>query len=139
MVGRKYENSGIAKDGAEIGHRRGQMAQVPKFAVIIGGSFRRRQLRHVRPRLQPAHAVDVGRIHTVGVAMGGGRQAASVLSTIKRPGATWHTPAFDDASWPEGPAQLGYGDGDEATVVGYGPDSFEPVRDHVFPHGIHRQ
>jgi len=25
--------------------------------------------------------------------------------------------------WASGPAQLGYGDGDEATVVSYGPDS----------------
>jgi hypothetical protein len=34
--------------------------------------------------------------------------------------ANWQTEAFNDASWPQGNAQLGYGDGDEATVVGYG-------------------
>ncbi len=34
-------------------------------------------------------------------------------------GAAWRTPAFDDASWQSGPGQLGYGDGDEATVTGY--------------------
>jgi len=33
------------------------------------------------------------------------------------------TPAYDDSSWPQGPAQLGYGDGDEATVISYGPDA----------------
>lgn len=38
------------------------------------------------------------------------------------PGSTWKDPAFDDSTWSSGPAQLGYGDGDEATVVGYGPD-----------------
>ena len=32
------------------------------------------------------------------------------------PPATWKDPTFDDASWPSGPAQLGYGDGDEATL-----------------------
>ena len=37
-------------------------------------------------------------------------------------GSAWRAIAFDDSSWPAGPAQLGYGDGDEATVVGYGPD-----------------
>jgi len=37
------------------------------------------------------------------------------------PAFHWHLPAFDDAAWPEGPAQLGYGDGDEATVVASGP------------------
>jgi hypothetical protein len=29
----------------------------------------------------------------------------------------WRAPAFDDAKWPSGPAQLGYGDGDEETVI----------------------
>jgi hypothetical protein len=38
------------------------------------------------------------------------------------PGAGWNTLAFDDSAWTPGPAQLGYGDGDEATVVSYGPD-----------------
>jgi fibronectin type 3 domain-containing protein len=37
-------------------------------------------------------------------------------------GTAWKEPSFDDSSWPSGPAQLGYGDGDEATVVSYGPD-----------------
>jgi hypothetical protein len=39
------------------------------------------------------------------------------------PGASWAVPGFDDAAWAEGPAQLGYGDGDEATVVSFGADS----------------
>lgn len=32
-------------------------------------------------------------------------------------GTAWRAPHFDDSAWPEGPAQLGFGDGDEATVV----------------------
>ncbi|HEY2952833.1 MAG TPA: Ig-like domain-containing protein, partial [Verrucomicrobiae bacterium] len=36
-------------------------------------------------------------------------------------GTAWIAPAFDDSSWASGPAQLGYGDGDEATVVNSGP------------------
>lgn len=32
------------------------------------------------------------------------------------PGATWASPAFNDRAWPVGKAQLGYGDGDEATT-----------------------
>lgn len=39
------------------------------------------------------------------------------------PSAAWTTPAFDDSSWDIGPAQLGYGDGDEATVVSFGPNA----------------
>ena len=38
------------------------------------------------------------------------------------PGKSWRDPGFDDSKWASGPAQLGYGDGDEATVVGFGPD-----------------
>ena len=37
-------------------------------------------------------------------------------------GAAWRGTNFDDSSWVSGPAQLGYGDGDEFTVVGFGPD-----------------
>jgi hypothetical protein len=36
-------------------------------------------------------------------------------------GTFWSQAAFDDNSWPSGQAQLGYGDGDEATVVNGGP------------------
>ena len=35
-------------------------------------------------------------------------------------GTSWSAVAFNDASWASGPGQLGYGDGDEATIVSYG-------------------
>jgi hypothetical protein len=38
-------------------------------------------------------------------------------------GSAWRSLAFDDSLWASGSAQLGYGDGDEATVVSYGPNS----------------
>jgi hypothetical protein len=38
-------------------------------------------------------------------------------------GAAWTAIGFNDAGWSSGPAQLGYGDGDERTIVGYGPNS----------------
>lgn len=37
-------------------------------------------------------------------------------------GTSWRTPAYNDASWPSGLAQLGYGDGDESTPLSYGSD-----------------
>jgi hypothetical protein len=37
-------------------------------------------------------------------------------------GTAWRATAFDDTSWPSGNAILGYGQGNETTVVGYGPD-----------------
>jgi hypothetical protein len=38
-------------------------------------------------------------------------------------GTAWRITTFNDGAWASGPAQLGYGDGDEATVVSYGPNS----------------
>jgi hypothetical protein len=38
-------------------------------------------------------------------------------------GTAWRDPGFDDSTWAQGPAPLGYGDGDESTVVGFGPDA----------------
>lgn len=35
----------------------------------------------------------------------------------------WNTPAFSDAGWAQGAAQLGYGEGDEQTVVSFGGNS----------------
>ena len=37
-------------------------------------------------------------------------------------GTAWREVGFDDSSWASGPAELGCGDGDEATVVDCGPD-----------------
>lgn len=37
-------------------------------------------------------------------------------------GTSWRELHFDDSSWPSGLAELGYGDGGEATVVSYGPN-----------------
>jgi hypothetical protein len=35
--------------------------------------------------------------------------------------AGWETDGFDDSAWPRGHPQLGYGDGDETTVISFGP------------------
>src|ERR1700704_3609930 len=38
-------------------------------------------------------------------------------------GTGWTAVSFDDSAWLSGPAQLGYGDGDEATVIGFCPNA----------------
>ena len=38
-------------------------------------------------------------------------------------GTGWRATGFNDSAWASGPAQLGYGDGDEATTLGFGPDA----------------
>lgn len=39
------------------------------------------------------------------------------------PGTGWKSAGYNDAAWKSGAAQLGYGDGDESTTVGFGGDS----------------
>lgn len=46
----------------------------------------------------------------------------------------WRALGCDDSSWEEGPAQLGYGDTDEATVVGFGPDEEAKLPTTYFRH-----
>jgi len=50
------------------------------------------------------------------------------LDTGEPPDENWIGGEFDDADWLEGPAQLGYGEGDEATQIGFGDD---PREKHV--------
>lgn len=44
------------------------------------------------------------------------------LDTGSNQGVAWRAPAFNDSAWASGAAELGYGDSDETTVVGSGPD-----------------
>jgi hypothetical protein len=46
------------------------------------------------------------------------------LDTGTNAGTSWRQPAFDDSQWASGPAQLGYGQGDEQTLISYGVDDF---------------
>jgi 3-methylcrotonyl-CoA carboxylase beta subunit len=82
MVGQKYETGGIAKDGAKL-VMAVACAKVPKFTVIIGGSFGAGNYgmcgRAYSPRM--LYTWPNSRISVMG-----GEQAASVLATVKRDG-----------------------------------------------------
>ena len=82
MVGKKYETGGIAKDGAKL-VMAVACAKVPKFTVIIGGSFGAGNYgmcgRAYSPRM--LYTWPNSRISVMG-----GEQAASVLATVKRDG-----------------------------------------------------
>ena len=80
MVGQQYERGGIAKDGAKLGHAVANSV-VPKFTLIIGGSFGAGNYgmcgRAYEPRflwMWPNARISVM----------GGEQAAGVLTTVKR-------------------------------------------------------
>ena len=51
-------------------------------------------------------------------------------------GTAWRAPAFADGSWATGPSELGYGDGGEATVVGFGPDANNKYITTYFRHTV---
>jgi len=51
-------------------------------------------------------------------------------------GTAWRQPEFDASGWASGPAQLGYGDGDEATVVSYRGDSGNKYITTYFRHSF---
>lgn len=45
------------------------------------------------------------------------------FTDINSPATDWYTENYIDDSWPQGESQLGYGDGDEKTVIPYGSDA----------------
>ncbi len=45
------------------------------------------------------------------------------FATNSAPAGAWASPGYNDAGWSNGPAQFGYGDGDEATVIPFGSDA----------------
>jgi hypothetical protein len=53
-------------------------------------------------------------------------------------GAAWTTLEFDDGVWKSGLAELGYGEGDEATRVGYGPSGSAKFMTTYFRHAFTR-
>jgi 3-methylcrotonyl-CoA carboxylase beta subunit len=82
MVGRKYENEGIARNGAKM-VTAVATAQVPKFTVIIGGSFGAGNYgmcgRAYSPRM-------LWMWPNARISVMGGEQAASLLATVRRDG-----------------------------------------------------
>ncbi|MEG1251485.1 MAG: carboxyl transferase domain-containing protein [Citrobacter sp.] len=101
MVGRQYENEGIAKNGAKLVMAVAN-ANVPKLTLVIGGSFGAGNYgmcgRAYSPRFLwtwPNSRISVM----------GGEQASSVLSTLKRDqieqkGETWSAEQEDQFKQP---------------------------------------
>ncbi len=82
MVGRKYENEGIARHGAKM-VTAVATAAVPKFTVIIGGSFGAGNYGMCGRAFSPRLLVMWPNAR---ISVMGGEQAASVLATVRREG-----------------------------------------------------
>jgi 3-methylcrotonyl-CoA carboxylase beta subunit len=93
MVGRRAESQGIAKDGAKM-VTAVACAEVPKFTVIIGGSYGAGNYamcgRAYGPRL-------LWQWPNARTSVMGGEQAAKVLATIRREQLEREGQAWDEA------------------------------------------
>jgi len=82
MVGKKYENQGIARDGAKM-VTAVSCAKVPKLTVILGGSFGAGNYGMCGRAFNPRFLWTWPNAR---ISVMGGEQAASVLATVKRDG-----------------------------------------------------
>jgi len=82
MVGKDYENGGIAKDGAKM-VTAVACASVPKFTILIGGSFGAGNYGMCGRAYQPRF---MWMWPNARISVMGGDQAAGVLATVKRDG-----------------------------------------------------
>src|SRR6476659_1862113 len=80
MVGRDYERAGIAKDGAKMVHAVANSV-VPKFTVVIGGSFGAGNYGMAGRAYDPRF---LWMWPNARISVMGGEQAAGVLATVKR-------------------------------------------------------
>ncbi len=79
MVGKEYENGGIARDGAKL-VTAVACAEVPKFTVVIGGSFGAGNYGMCGRAYSPR---QLWMWPNARISVMGGPQAAGVLSTVK--------------------------------------------------------
>ncbi len=85
MVGGKYEAGGIAKDGAKLVTAVAS-ANVPKFTVLIGGSFGAGNYGMCGRAYSPRFLFTWPNSR---ISVMGGEQAAAVLATVHRDADTW--------------------------------------------------
>ena len=102
MVGREYEAGGIAKDGAKM-VMAVACAEVPKFTVIVGGSFGAGNYAMAGRAYGPRFLWSWPNAR---ISVMGGRQAARVLSTV-------HASSLPGGEWPSGKER----DGFEASIL----------------------
>nr|WP_314528907.1 carboxyl transferase domain-containing protein [uncultured Brevundimonas sp.] len=103
MVGGKYEAGGIAKDGAKLVTAVAS-AEVPKFTVLIGGSFGAGNYGMCGRAYSPRFLFTWPNSR---ISVMGGEQAASVLATVHRDADTW---SAEDAEAFKAPIRQKYED-----------------------------
>ncbi len=141
------DRSGIAIDNAEL-HLRSRSSYLPGIPFIVrvdltdsDGNYRRdlwdgvatlttdrEEVRLMPNQIRLVNGVGSALVNVRGLS--GDREETLVprgatwrfLDDGSDQGTAWRAPDFDDSEWSSGEAELGYGDDDEATTVGYGED-----------------
>jgi 3-methylcrotonyl-CoA carboxylase beta subunit len=129
MVGGKYEAGGIAKDGAKLVTAVAS-AEVPKFTVLIGGSFGAGNYGMCGRAFGPRFLFTWPNSR---ISVMGGEQAASVLATIRRDaleerGETWSAEAEEEFKAPVRARYESEGDPYHATARMWDDGIIDPVQ-----------
>ncbi len=129
MVGGRYEAGGIAKDGAKM-VTAVATANVPKFTVLIGGSFGAGNYGMCGRAYSPRFLWSWPNAR---ISVMGGEQAASVLATVRRDGmeATGKTWSAEDEAAFKAPIRERYeteGDPYFATARGWDDGVIDPAQ-----------
>jgi len=94
MVGQKYEAGGIAKDGAKMVHAVAT-STVPRFTVIVGGSFGAGNYGMCGRAYQPR---QLWMWPNARISVMGGEQAAMVLAQVKRDQLERHGESWSESA-----------------------------------------
>ncbi len=114
----------VAQDGANPGANQ-------NFKLVSWGSIARSLLLGIDTSFDP-RAIPGG--PATGNTLVATNAIWKYLDNGSDAGTSWRELGFDDGNWKFGPAELGYGDGDVATVVGYGPSATNKYVTTYFRH-----
>ena len=88
-------------------------------ALVLGGEFTRVN----QATVQGVAILPSGGGGSTGTTIVPSGSSWRYLDNGSNQGTAWRARTFADTAWKQGNAQLGYGDGDESTVVSFGPNA----------------
>ncbi|MGI9240691.1 MAG: chitobiase/beta-hexosaminidase C-terminal domain-containing protein, partial [Verrucomicrobiales bacterium] len=103
----------------------GQISSSTELSISNNGGVIYYTTDGTDPRLiggavSPSASIYTGSTNTTTLVASG--SSWKYLDDGSNQGTAWRSPIFNDTGWATGTAELGYGDGGEATAIGFGPD-----------------
>lgn len=127
----------VGTGGKELDKLNANDSEAPYFAAAQGAGINQRYgifyvnvtANQLDARFLPANPDSnfadnfrIGKSYASTVPLIGEHADWKFLDDGSNQGIGWYQDTYDDSSWFQGVGQFGYGDGDEQTVVSYGPD-----------------